>query len=201
MNEFINYLKEKYNPLAIVTYGSFQNGTNDTYSDFDCTIIVEEKVCTHDDTIIDGIPLDCFIFTRAEVLSEDIDPFITVYDGNIVLDTDEIAADLKVRVRNYVTNHSVIPNDEKEFIISWIRKAVHRMEKNDDEGNFRALAFLWESITDYFLLRDMFYFGSKKAVTYLKENDAEGYQLYHNAITIRSNETIREWAEHVIRIA
>lgn len=200
MEKIIDYLKEKYNPLAIVTYGSFSCGMNDTYSDFDCMIIVEHKDRNHDDTIIDGTPMDCFIFTKSEVSSEDIEAFLTVYDGNIIMDTDEIAANLKERVRTYVAEHTVIPDEEKEFIISWIRKTMHRVEKNDDEGNFRALAFLWESITDYFLLRDMFYFGSKKAVAYLKENDTAGYLLYHDAITERTNDAIKRWAEHVCEI-
>lgn len=197
----IDYLKDKYKPLAIVIYGSFSCGMNDAFSDFDCMIIVDQKDSSHDDTVIDGIPLDCFIFTRKEVASENVDTFITVYDGNIVLDTDQIAADLKRRVRNYVAEHSVISDDEKKFIISWIRKTMHRVEKNDDEGNYRALAFLWESITDYFLLRDLFYFGSKKATAYLKENDAVGYQLFHDAITVRTNAVIGEWANHVIKIS
>lgn len=200
MQKIIDYLREKYKPLAIVTYGSFSCGTNDAYSDFDCMVIVEQKERSHDDTVIDGIPLDCFVFTRSEVLDTELDAFLTVYDGNIVLDTDEIAADLKARVRNYVAEHAVIPEDEKRFIIGWILKTMHRVEKGDDEGNFRALAFLWESITDYFLLRDMFYFGSKKAVAYLKENDPVGYRLYHDAITERTNAAIREWADHVVKI-
>lgn len=200
MEKYIDYLKEKYHPLAIVTYGSFQCGTNDEYSDFDCMVIVQEKERSHDSAVIDGIPLDCFIFTKEEVLGEETDPFLTVYDGTIILDTDGIAAGLKERVRNYVALHSVIPDDEKEFIVSWIKKTMHRAEKNDDEGNYRALAFLWESITDYFLLRDMFYFGSKKAVAYLKENDSVGYRLYHEAITERTNAAINKWADHVTEI-
>lgn len=195
----MDYLKEKYSPLAIVTYGSFSCGMNDAFSDYDCMIVVDQKESSHDDTVIDGIQLDCFIFTKDEVLTEELDTFLTAYDGNVVLDTDEIAVDLKTRVRKYVEDHSVIPADEKKFIISWIKKTMHRVEKNDDEGNYRALAFLWESITDYFLLRDLFYLGSKKAVTYLKEKDAEGYRLYHHAITDRTNAAIREWANHVIK--
>ena len=198
MNKFVDYLKETYNPLAIITYGSFECGTNDEYSDFDCMIIVNEKASSHDDTKIDGIPLDCFIFTREEVSGDDIDAFLTVYDGNIIVDKDEIAKNLKERVRAYVAENSVISDDEKKFIASWINKTMHRAEKNDDEGNYRALAFLWESITDYFLLRDMFYFGSKKAAVYLKENDVEGYRLYHDAITKRTNDAINEWAMYVI---
>ena len=44
----------------------------------------------------------------------------------------------------------------------------------------------------------MFYFGSKKAAAYLKENDVEGYRLYHDAITKRTNDAINEWAMYVI---
>lgn len=200
MQKIIDYLKEKYKPLAIVSYGSFSCGMNDAFSDFDCMIIVEQKDRSHDDTIIVGIPLDCFIFTRSEVLGEDLDPFLTVYDGNIVLDTDGIAANLKARVRKYVAEHAVMPDDEKEFVISWMRKTLRRMEKKDDEGNYRAIALLEESISDYFRLRDMFYFGSKKAVAYLKEKDPDGYHLYHKAITERTNVAIIQWVHHVMDI-
>lgn len=113
MKKIIDYLKEKYKPLAIVTYGSFSCGMNDSYSDYDCMIIVNKKANRHDDAVIGGIRLDCFIFTKDEVIGEDPDTFLTVYDGNIVMDTDEIAADLKTRVRKYVEEHSVIPSDEK----------------------------------------------------------------------------------------
>ena len=104
MKKIIDYLKEKYNPLAIVTYGSFSCGMNDAYSDYDCLIIVNKKDNSHDDTVIDGILLDCFIFTKDEVIGEDPDTFLTVYDGNIVMDTDEIAAELKTREKNMWKN-------------------------------------------------------------------------------------------------
>lgn len=197
MEIIYQYLKAQYQPLAIVTYGSFQAGTNDEYSDYDCMVIVDEKERRHDSSVIDGIQLDCFIFTRAEVSGEDIDAFLTVYDGSIILDTDGIAAGLKERVRAYVAANSVIPEEEKEFIAGWIHKTMHRAKKKDDEGSYRALAFLWESLTDYFLLRNRFYFGSKKAVAYLKEHDPAGYGLYHAAITERTNDAIKAWAEYV----
>ena len=77
---------------------------------------------------------------------------------------------------------------------------MHRAEKNDDEGSYRALAFLWESLTDYFMLRDLFYLGSKKAVAFLKERDPAGYHMYHKAISERTNEAIALWAKYVIDI-
>ena len=197
MKDIIEYLKREYNPLSSLLYGSYADGTNDESSDFDCMIIVPEKDKNHDGNVIGGVQLDCFIFTEEQVKSEDIDAFLTAYDGNILLDNG-IGADLKRRVREYVAEHTVIPDDEKELISSWIKKMIHRMEKNDDEGNMRAVSFMSESLVDYFFLRDMFYFGSKKAIRYVKEQDDEGYALFHEAVTVKSNQAIIKWAEYVI---
>ena len=103
-----------------------------------------------------------------------------------------------MRVRQYIQEHEKIDNSEKAFIASWIRKMMKRVQKNDDEGNFRAVAFLWESLTDYCLLRDLFYFGSKKTIQYLRKNDRDGYELFHQAITLKTNESILNWANYVI---
>ena len=200
MESIIEYLKKTYNPLSILLYGSYADGTNDESSDFDCMVIVPEKDRNHDDSVIDGIQLDCFIFTEEQVKTvktEDIDAFLTAYDSNILLDNG-LGADLKRRVRQHVEEHTVIPDDEKDFIRSWIQKMMRRVEKNDDEGNMRAISFLSESLVDYFFLRDMFYFGSKKAIRYVKEQDKEGYALFHEAVTVRSNQAVIKWAEYII---
>ena len=198
MESIIEYLKKTYAPLSILLYGSYADGTNDESSDFDCMIIVKEKDKNHDDSIIGGVQLDCFIFTEEQVKDEgDIDAFLTAYDSNIVLDNG-LGAELKQRVHKYVEEHTVIPDDEKEFIRSWIQKMIRRVEKNDDEGNMRAVSFMAESLVDYFFLRDMFYFGSKKAIRYVREHDDEGYSLFHEAVTVKSNQAIIKWAEYII---
>lgn len=43
MEEIISYLRKTYKPLAILLYGSWQDGTQDDMSDFDCMVIVAEK--------------------------------------------------------------------------------------------------------------------------------------------------------------
>ena len=137
---------------------------------------------------------------KEEVQSEDVYPYLTAYDSNIVLDNG-IGADLKRRVHKYVEENTNTPKEEKDFLVSWIKKTIARIAKNDDEGNMRAVAFLAESLADYFVLRDKFYFGTKKSIRTLKNEDAEGYELFHNAITMKSNDVIVKWAEHVIRVA
>ena len=200
MDRILEYLKDTYNPISILVYGSYTDGTNDETSDFDCMLIVSEKEKDHDDTAIDGIQLDCFIFTEEELRSKDIDTFLTAYGSRIVLDNG-IGAELKRRVHDHVEENSSTSAEEKRFLTSWIQKTVRRMAKNDDEGNMRALSFLAESLMDYYAMRDMFYFGSKKAIAFLREADAEGYMLFHNAITSKRNEDIVKWAEYIVDIA
>ena len=196
--EVIRYLSETYRPRALLVYGSYQRGDQDECSDFDCMILVDQKEKKHDDTVIGGVPLDCFIFTAAEAETEDPDTFLTAYDSEIVLD-DGIGAKLKGRVREYVRAHTVTAREEKDFIRSWYRKSLCRIEKGDDEGNFRAVTLLGESLTDYFLLRDIFYFGSKWGTAYLKAHDPAGYALFHVAVTRRGLTAIAAWAAHVTR--
>ncbi|MCH5354033.1 MAG: nucleotidyltransferase domain-containing protein [Acutalibacter sp.] len=200
MERILEYLKKTYHPNSILLYGSYADGTNDETSDFDCMLIVSKKDKNHDDAVIDGIQLDCFIFTEDELQSEDINTFLTAYNSNIVLDNG-IGADLKRRVHEYVEKHADTPKEEKDFLISWIQKTVARITKNDDEGNMRAVSFLAESLADYYILRDIFYFGSKKAIQYLKKEDAEGYAFFHDAVTLKSNASIIKWAEYVIKLS
>lgn len=197
-NDVLAYLNETYHPRAVFLYGSFQRGDQDAYSDFDCALIVDEKPRKHDDSVICGVPLDCFLFTAKEAETEDPDTFLPIYDAELVQD-DGVGKRLQSRVRDYVREHERIDDEEKTFIRAWIRKTVKRAEKGDDEGNFRAVAFLWESLTDYCVLWDRFYFGSKQTIADLRQLDPDGYELFHAAITEKSLETIAAWAEHVIQ--
>ncbi len=195
MKEITEYLINTYHPRALLVYGSFVRGDRDEYSDFDCMVIVDSKEKDHDDSVIGGVQLDCFIFTAEEAAAEDVDPFLTAFDSEILLD-DGTGAALKERVRKYVAEHTVTEESEKEFIRSWIRKILRRMEKGDDEGSYRGILFLSESLEDYCALRDLFYFGSKKTIAYLKANDPQGYALFHDAVTGRTDESIRAWAKY-----
>ncbi|MBQ5643591.1 MAG: nucleotidyltransferase domain-containing protein, partial [Bacteroidaceae bacterium] len=39
LEQVIEYIKKKYNPLSIILYGSYANGTNNLNSDFDSLVI------------------------------------------------------------------------------------------------------------------------------------------------------------------
>ena len=196
MDKIIRYLQDTYHPRSLLVYGSYTRGDADEFSDFDCMIIVDEKDRDHDDSVVDGVPLDCFIFTAEETAAEDVDPFLTAYDSRIIFD-DGTGAALKARVRRYVDEHTVTEQSEKEFIAAWIRKTVRRMRKGDDEGSYRAFLFLSESLEDYCSLRDLFYFGSKKTIALLKQDDPAGYERFRRAVTARTDDALQARAEDV----
>jgi len=193
----IEYLKRTYSPHTILLYGSYMRGDNDESSDFDCIVITDKKEKKHDSSVIENVRLDCFIYTDEEIETKSTDTFLAAYDCKIVLDNGT-GKRLKERVENYVQSHTKTDEQEKKFIASWARKTLERIKKGDDEGSFRAVWLFTESLSDYFTLRDMFYFGSKKAIRYLKENDEKGYALFHKAAFERTNEAIENWVRYVI---
>lgn len=193
------YLTETYHPSSIIFCGSYQDGTYDEDSDFDCIILVKEKTARHDPSVICGVRLDCFIFTEEEAENEDAELFFSVHDGIIIADNGKGAV-LKERVKKYVEEHRIVSDMEKDQIRQWISRAMKRMEKGSDEGNHEAAAFLWESLTHYCFLRDIFYFGSRKTINHLKNNDPDGYRIFHEAISKRTNSLISAWAEYVTSV-
>ncbi len=197
-SSIIRYLEEKYAPAAILVYGSYADGTEDTYSDFDCMLIVDEKTSETDNAVIGGVTLDCRIFTVFDTFSDDLDPFLPVYDAVILKDRMGTARALKERVRNFVEETRVCPVEEKKQIVLWSAKLLKRMGKKDEEGNYRAVELLSQSLGDYFRLRDMFFPGSRKAIRWLRENDGEGFELYRTALLMRTNSSIEDWVRHSV---
>ena len=189
----IRYLEEKYAPVAILVYGSYADGTQDEYSDFDCMLIVDEKKADIDCSEVNGVTLDCRLFTVFETYAEDLDPFLPAYDSVILKDRVGAGKILKDRVRAYVESIRVCPAEEKRQIISWSTKVLRRMEKRDEQGNYRAIELLQQSLSDYFRLRDMYYPGSRKAIRWLKEHDEAGHELFREAVLLRTNSSIGEW--------
>ena len=56
-DKIISYLKETYQPDAIIVYGSFSDGSANKNSDFDALVIASHSK-EHDSSVIDGTILD-----------------------------------------------------------------------------------------------------------------------------------------------
>ena len=96
--QILEYLINTYNPEAIITYGSFADGTANANSDFDALVIANSSVA-HDETVVGGITLDVFIYpAEIDIENIDMDDFIQIHDGKIEPDKNGIAAGLKEKL-------------------------------------------------------------------------------------------------------
>lgn len=191
------YLVDTYKPKAVLFMGSYMDGTADEFSDFDCVIIVPSKTQARDESVIDGVMLDCDIYSVEEVLTEEPQTnALKCHDAEIVLD-DGIGMIFKAKVKLKLEETRVTTPEEKQQIRCWMEKTSKRSFMADDNGNFRAVMLLWESLPYYFMLRDLDYFGGKKAIRYLKVNDPKGYDLLHKALETKDPYDIKAWSDHV----
>ncbi len=202
MERIIGYLKEKYQPLAMIVYGSYADGTNGDGSDFDCLIVSRSASVRHDMEIVYGVPLDVFLYPPEE-LCDEIDPFefIQIDGGVIVMDTDGIAGRLMQKVREYIENPPVKSRDELLTGIAWCEKMVRRARRGDAEALFRWHWLLCDSLELYCDLVGRRYLGPKKSLRGMHELDPEGYAVYSEALGKFTRRSLVQWIEHLKKLA
>lgn len=200
MNQkIINYLMNRYEPTAIMVYGSYANHTNNDASDFDALLISEKQCDCHDGSIVDNVPLDVFIYNPS-VLNEPVDcsRLIQVSDALILLDRRKQAEFLKNRVHAYLENTPPKTASEKQHLVEWCKKMLLRAKKPDSEGYYRWHWLLTDSLEIYYSLKDQFYFGPKKAIMELERTNAKAYQLYNRALTTMDYHALTDWIDYIV---
>ena len=70
MEQIIEYLKQKFNPLTIIVYGSYANGTNNQNSDFDALVVSYDYQECHDTSFVGDIQLDVFVYPLSYFTSD-----------------------------------------------------------------------------------------------------------------------------------
>ena len=99
MDKIIEYIKNKYQPIVIIVYGSFAAGSNNLSSDFDALVISKNHKMFHDTSLVSDIQLDVFIYPEDYFEGEyDYNEFVQIYDGIVVLDTKNKGLNLKIRL-------------------------------------------------------------------------------------------------------
>lgn len=195
MNQIIEYLEEKYRPLGIIVYGSFADGTNGPGSDFDAIVITESGSTLHDSSLIDGIVLDVFVYTKEDI-SGMFNPakFIAVLEGHIIKDTDDgISANLKTSVNAWLMDQPLKKLEENRCNVEWCEKMLFRAARNDAEGFFRWHWLLTDSLEFCFDLIEVRYLGPKKSLRYLEKNRPELAAVYETALKTFCYEDLAAW--------
>ena len=150
MNDILTFLAAEYDPVAIIVYGSFADGSSNLFSDFDALLITDGGGRRHDDRFVDCTQLDVFVRPLSE-FEGDYDPadFAQIYGGQILLDRDNVAARLLEKVERYLDEQAGKPREELQLNVSWCEKMLRRAERADAEGSFRRHWLLTDSLEIY----------------------------------------------------
>ena len=126
LEQIIEYIKRNYNPISIILYGSYADGTNNLNSDFDSLVISYDHEQFHDTSFVNGIQLDVFVYPVSYFEGEfDCDDFVQIFDGKIIVDSNERGKALQMKVISHMQNRPKKSKAEIDAIsLFWTEKDI-----------------------------------------------------------------------------
>ena len=198
MEQILQYIQETYAPLSIILYGSYADGTNNLNSDFDALVITSEHELFHDTSIVNGIPLDVFVYPQkyfdVEYACED---FVQIHDGRIFTDSNGIGKALQEKVQAYLRNRAVKSSAEIRASVDWCIKMLERAKRGDCEGMFRWHWVLTDSLEIFCDIMQHPYLGPKKTLKWMEETQPKSFDCYNRALHAPRMERLEEWITHI----
>lgn len=194
MEQIINYILKKYNPLSIILYGSYANGTNNLNSDFDALVVSSVHEEFHDTSFVNGIQLDVFVYPLS-YFEQDYDclNFIQIFDGKIILDNDGIGSTLKAKIQTYLRDRPSKTKMEIQASVDWCIKMFQRAKRGDCEGMFRWHWVLIDSLEIFCDIMQQPYFGPKKTLKWMEETHPIAFTYYETALQDFNMKALEEW--------
>ena len=198
LEKIIEYIKQKYNPLSIILYGSYANGTNNLNSDFDALVISYDHEQFHDTSFVDGVPLDVFVYParyfEGDYACED---FVQIFDGRIITDSSGTGKALQENVQAYLKSRPSKTGAELQADIDWCVKMSARAKRGDCEGLFRWHWILIDSLEIFCDIMRQPYLGPKKALKWMEKAQPEAFDCYKKALQNFHMEDLDEWIEYI----
>ena len=202
----LEYLQSRYQPMALILYGSFADGSSGPGSDYDALLITDESQCftggrqpRHDDSVIEGVTLDVFIYPPEALQGSSFDPaeFLQLHDGQILLDRGGLGADLVERVRAYLDGLPKKTPEELRQSLAWCRKMLARAGRGDAEGSFRLHWLLVDSLEIFCDILGQPYLGPKKALRLMEQRYCVAQVIYSQALRETSPKVLKDWIDYL----
>jgi len=198
LEEIIAYIKQAYNPLSIILYGSYANGTNNLNSDFDALVISYDHQQFHDTSFVSGIQLDVFVYPASHFERDyDCNDFIQIFDGKIIEDRDGRGKTLQTNMLSYLQNRPQKSKAEIDASVDWCIKMLARVKRCDAEGLFRWHWVLIDSLEIFCDVMQHPYWGPKKALKWMEEMYPTAFACYQAALADFSMESLENWIAYV----
>lgn len=123
----------------------------------------------------------------------EIEDFLRVWDGKIVIDREGICKQMQERAKAWIAQYPGKSEAENEHSLAWCEKMLGRTKRGDTEGLYRMHWLLTDSLEIYFDLKGLYYFGPKKAIRQMAEIAPADAELYHRALSVPTFENLSEW--------
>ena len=198
LEQIIEYIKQNYNPISIILYGSYADGTNNLNSDFDSLVISYDHEQFHDTSFVNGIQLDVFVYPVSYFEGEfDCDDFVQIFDGKIIVDINERGKALQMKVISHMQNRPQKSKAEIDASVDWCMKMFERVKRNDVEGMFRWHWVLIDSLEIFCDLMQYPYFGPKKTLKWMEQNHPIAFAHYKTALEDFSVDSLKNWITYI----
>lgn len=197
MHKAIDYLINKYTPECLILYGSYADGSFNANSDLDALVFADVPAEIHDVSVAEGVQLDVFVFPTGTVLNPKDYP--QLYQSKIIMDSNGKGKALCDAVKACIDHTVPKSKEENENNILWCEKMLSRTLRGDAEGFYRWHWVLCDSLEFYSDIRGRYYFGPKKTLLWMQQNDAEAYAIYSAALTCMEYDRLSRWVEYLKR--
>lgn len=194
-------MKKKYNPTAIILYGSRSVGDFSAKSDIDLAIFADVTEAFNDNGEVDGVQLDAWIYPN-EILECLDNEYLRFFTGQVLLDQDSKAKNyIKSIQQKLKVGPTPLTENKKIHIKQWVFKMIARSEEDNMEGIYRRMWIQTELLSVYFNLRDQWFLGSKYAFKCLQENDKVAFDLFQ-LVYMNPNDlkALNQLAQYVVEV-
>lgn len=196
MDEIIAYLQTKYDPAAILVYGSFADGTQNENSDFDALVLSPTHREFHDTSFVGGTQLDVFVYPLSLFQGAyQPETFLQIHGGIVVMDTEGLGHALLKQVEDYVKALPGKTPEEQEGELRWCRKMLLRAKRPDAKGAYRWHWLLTDSLEIFCDIAGCPYLGPKKSLRLLEKQFPEAYRCYTRALMDFRYDTLKAWID------
>ena len=196
MDEILAYLQTKYDPAAILVYGSFADGTQNENSDFDALVLSPTHREFHDTSFVGGTQLDVFVYPLSLFQGAyQPETFLQIHGGIVAMDTEGVGHALLKQVEDYVKALPGKTPEEQEGELRWCRKMLLRAKRPDAEGAYRWHWLLTDSLEIFCDIAGCPYLGPKKSLRLLEKQFPEAYSCYTRALMDFRYDTLKAWID------
>ncbi|MBR5344947.1 MAG: hypothetical protein IK127_03905 [Clostridia bacterium] len=187
----------QWQPQALLVYGSFADGSQDTLSDFDALAITDKPAPLRDQGELQGRRLDIWFLHPNALENLDASDWPQLYHAVPVYDPNGIGIKLISDVRSAIDAQPLPTSRQNTDSLEWLDRMLDRSAHPTPEGRYRLLWLLTDSLEIWCDLTGKRCFGPKKSMALLRETDPKGFDLYESAIRAVSTETATLWINHL----